>query len=62
MKVNATDADEPNSINSKISYKIVSQEPAYPAMFYMNKDTGEIYTVTNTLDREVREYFLLLIF
>lgn len=62
MKINATDADEPNSMNSKISYKIVSQEPAKPAMFYLNKDTGEIYTVSNTLDREVHEYFTLLIF
>lgn len=62
MKINATDADEPNSMNSKISYKIVSQEPPYPAMFYLNKDTGEIYTVSSTLDREVHEYFMLLIF
>lgn len=61
MKINATDADEPNSMNSKISYKIVSQEPAYTTMFYLNKDTGEIYTVSNTLDREVHEYFMLLI-
>ncbi|CAK6448036.1 unnamed protein product [Pipistrellus nathusii] len=61
MKVNATDADEPNSINSKISYKIVSQEPAYPAMFYMNKDTGEIYTVTNTLDREEHSSYTLTV-
>nr|KAF6358142.1 desmoglein 2 [Pipistrellus kuhlii] len=61
MKVNATDADEPNSINSKISYKIVSQEPAYPAMFYMNKDTGEIYTVTSTLDREEHSSYTLTV-
>ncbi|XP_069324603.1 desmoglein-2 [Eulemur rufifrons] len=52
MKINATDADEPNTMNSKISYRIVSQEPAYPPVFYLNKDTGEIYTTSITLDRE----------
>lgn len=53
MKITATDADEPNTLNSKISYRIVSQEPAYPPVFYLNKDTGEIYTTSITLDREV---------
>lgn len=62
MKISATDADEPNTLNSKISYRIVSQEPAYPPVFYLNKDTGEIYTTSFTLDREVSWYFMLLIF
>lgn len=53
MKIVATDADEPNTLNSKISYRIVSQEPANSPMFYLNKDTGEIYTSSFTLDREV---------
>ncbi|XP_059563391.1 desmoglein-2 [Myotis daubentonii] len=61
MKINATDADEPNSMNSKISYKIVSQEPAKPAMFYLNKGTGEIYTVSSTLDREERSSYTLTV-
>ncbi|XP_035309829.1 desmoglein-2-like [Cricetulus griseus] len=52
MKVIATDADEPNTLNSKISYRIVSQEPPNSPMFYLNKDTGEIYTTSFTLDRE----------
>ncbi|XP_060233621.1 desmoglein-2 [Meriones unguiculatus] len=52
MKVSATDADEPNTLNSKISYRIVSQEPANTPVFYLNKDTGEIYTTSFTLDRE----------
>ncbi|KAF3829877.1 hypothetical protein GH733_001828 [Mirounga leonina] len=52
MKISATDADEPNTLNSKISYRIVSQEPAYPPVFHLNKDTGEIYTTSFTLDRE----------
>lgn len=53
MKITATDADEPNTLNSKISYRIVSQEPPYPPVFYLNKDTGEVYTTSITLDREV---------
>ena len=62
MKINATDADEPNTLNSKISYRIVSQEPANSPVFYLNKDTGEIDTTSITLDREVNWYFMLFIF
>ena len=53
MKITATVADDPSSVNSKISYRIVSQEPADSPVFYLNKDTGEIYTTSITLDREV---------
>ncbi|XP_064337596.1 desmoglein-2 [Camelus dromedarius] len=61
MKINATDADEPNTLNSKISYRIVSQEPAYPPVFYLNKDTGEIYTTSITLDREEHSSYTLIV-
>uniref|UniRef100_A0A8C9DMP2 Desmoglein 2 n=1 Tax=Prolemur simus TaxID=1328070 RepID=A0A8C9DMP2_PROSS len=61
MKINATDADEPNTMNSKISYRIVSQEPAYPPVFYLNKDTGEIYTTSITLDREEHSSYSLIV-
>uniref|UniRef100_A0A2K6G8H1 Desmoglein 2 n=1 Tax=Propithecus coquereli TaxID=379532 RepID=A0A2K6G8H1_PROCO len=61
MKINATDADEPNTMNSKISYRIVSQEPAYPPVFYLNKDTGEIYTTSITLDREEHSSYSLTV-
>ncbi|XP_037661499.1 desmoglein-2 [Choloepus didactylus] len=60
MKINATDADEPNTPNSKISYRLVSQEPAYPAVFYLNKDTGEIYT-SFPLDREEHSSYTLTV-
>lgn len=53
MKITATDADDPETLNSKVSYRIVSQEPANTPVFYLNKDTGEIYTTSFTLDREV---------
>uniref|UniRef100_A0A8C2VNY3 Cadherin domain-containing protein n=1 Tax=Chinchilla lanigera TaxID=34839 RepID=A0A8C2VNY3_CHILA len=61
MKITATDADEPNTMNSKISYRIVSQEPAYPPVFYLNKDTGEIYTTSITLDREEHSSYSLTV-
>nr|XP_012302712.1 desmoglein-2 [Aotus nancymaae] len=61
MKINATDADEPNTLNSKISYRIVFLEPAYPPVFYLNKDTGEIYTTSVTLDREEHSSYTLTV-
>ncbi|XP_028379352.1 desmoglein-1-like [Phyllostomus discolor] len=52
MKLNATDADEPNNLNSKIAFKIISQEPSDSPMFIINRYTGEIRTMNNFLDRE----------
>ncbi|XP_021006112.1 desmoglein-2 [Mus caroli] len=52
MKITATDADDPETLNAKVSYRIVPQEPANSHVFYLNKDTGEIYTTSFTLDRE----------
>lgn len=53
MRLNATDADEPNNLNSKIAFKIISQEPSDSPMFIINRYTGEIRTMNNFLDREV---------
>ncbi|KAF6087855.1 desmoglein 2 [Phyllostomus discolor] len=61
MKVTATDADDPSSLNSKISYRIISQEPASSLVFYLNKDTGEIYTTSITLDREKHSSYTLTV-
>lgn len=55
MILNATDADEPNHLNSKIAFKIVSQEPAGTPMFLLSRHTGEVRTLTNSLDREVKQ-------
>ncbi|KFO37227.1 Desmoglein-1-alpha [Fukomys damarensis] len=52
MKLNATDADEPNNLNSKIAFKIIRQEPSDSPMFIINRYTGEIRTMNNFLDRE----------
>lgn len=53
MKINATDADEPNNLNSKIAFRIISQNPS--SAFSMNKDTGEVRVATINLDREVKK-------
>ena len=53
MVLNATDADEPNNLNSKIAFKIIRQEPSDSPMFIINRYTGEIRTMNNFLDREV---------
>ncbi|KAM9056269.1 desmoglein-1 isoform 3-T4 [Megaptera novaeangliae] len=52
MILNATDADEPNNLNSKIAFKIVRQEPSDAPMFIINRYTAEIRTMNNFLDRE----------
>lgn len=51
MKITATDADEAGNQNSKISYSIVQESHAN--MFYINRETGWIHVMQNTLDREV---------
>nr|XP_058896249.1 desmoglein-3 [Kogia breviceps] len=61
MILNATDADAPNHLNSKIAFKIITQEPAGTPMFLLSRNTGEVYTVTNSLDREqVSKYHLVV--
>ncbi|XP_051019546.1 desmoglein-3 [Acomys russatus] len=61
MILNATDADEPNHMNSKIAFKIVSQEPAGMAMFLISRNTGEVRTLTSSLDREqISSYHLVV--
>ncbi|NXR03637.1 DSG1A protein, partial [Sagittarius serpentarius] len=60
MKIIASDADEPNHLNSKIAFKIESQEPSGPPMFIMNKYTGELH-LANYLDREQHSSYTLLV-
>uniref|UniRef100_A0A8I3NHD5 Desmoglein 3 n=1 Tax=Canis lupus familiaris TaxID=9615 RepID=A0A8I3NHD5_CANLF len=61
MILNATDADEPNHLNSKIAFKIVSQEPAGTPMFLLSRHTGEVRTLTNSLDREQVSSYRLVV-
>ncbi|KAM6349452.1 desmoglein-4-like [Podargus strigoides] len=60
MKIIASDADEPNHLNSKIAFKIESQEPSGPPMFIMNKYTGELH-IANYLDREQHSSYALVV-
>ncbi|XP_008534199.2 desmoglein-3 [Equus przewalskii] len=61
MILNATDADEPNHLNSKIAFKIVSQEPAGIPMFLLSRHTGEVRTLTSSLDREQVSSYRLVV-
>ncbi|XP_004606097.2 desmoglein-3 [Sorex araneus] len=61
MILNATDADEPNHLNSKIAFKIISQEPSATPMFLISRHTGEVHTLTSSLDREqISSYHLVV--
>ncbi|XP_072708674.1 desmoglein-2 isoform X1 [Ciconia boyciana] len=59
MSINATDADEPNNLNSKIAFRIVSQSPS--AAFSMDKDTGEVRVAKINLDRETQSSYSLVV-
>ncbi|XP_008071582.1 desmoglein-4 [Carlito syrichta] len=61
VKLSATDADEENHLNSKIAYKIISQEPAGAPMFILNRYTGEVRTMSSFLDREQYSMYNLLV-
>ncbi|KAG8133553.1 hypothetical protein E2320_011324 [Naja naja] len=61
LKINATDADEPNTINSKIAFRIISQEPNDLNAFVINKATGEVRTATFQLDREIHNSYSLVV-
>ncbi|XP_055994195.1 desmoglein-1 [Sorex fumeus] len=61
MILNATDADEPNNLNSKIAFKIIRQEPSDSPMFIINRYTGEIRTMNNFLDREQYSQYSLAV-
>ncbi|XP_026526161.1 desmoglein-2 [Notechis scutatus] len=61
LKINATDADEPNTFNSKIAFRIISQEPNDLNAFVINKATGEVRTATFQLDREIRNSYSLVV-
>lgn len=61
MQIEGRDDDQPGSINSQISYSIVSQEPqGVGHMFRLDETTGKLYVKEPTLDREVKHVCLLL--
>ncbi|KAI7814012.1 hypothetical protein IRJ41_006177 [Triplophysa rosa] len=63
MTVTATDADDPNTDNGDVRYKIISQDPPLPSpdMFDINTITGGIRVIGTGLDREKFFIYSLLI-
>lgn len=54
MQIEGKDNDQQGTINSQITYSIVSQEPEGAHMFWIDETTGKLYVKEPTLDREVR--------
>ena len=55
MQIEGKDEDQEGTINSELSYKIISQEPkGHEDMFYIEQKTGKLFVREPTLDREVR--------
>ncbi len=52
MKVIATDADQENTLHSKMFYRIAEQSNT-AGMFFINSQTGEVMVQQSSLDREV---------
>ncbi|XP_034722907.1 cadherin-1-like isoform X2 [Etheostoma cragini] len=63
IKVVATDLDQPNTDNSDIRYRLISQEPALPSdlMFAINPVTGVIRVNAGGLDREKYPMYTLVV-
>ncbi|CAI9604998.1 unnamed protein product, partial [Staurois parvus] len=58
MVLNATDADKPNTLNTKLAYKILSQVPGDKLLFMLTKD-GEVRTTSTKIDREQQTSYSL---
>uniref|UniRef100_A0AAQ5YAY1 Cadherin-1 n=1 Tax=Amphiprion ocellaris TaxID=80972 RepID=A0AAQ5YAY1_AMPOC len=63
IKVEATDLDQPNTDNSDIRYRIMSQEPQLPSasLFVINPVTGVIRVNSGGLDREKYPQYTLVV-
>uniref|UniRef100_A0A673JU07 Desmoglein-2-like n=1 Tax=Sinocyclocheilus rhinocerous TaxID=307959 RepID=A0A673JU07_9TELE len=57
--ITATDADQQGTLHTKIAYSIAEQHP--DNMFYINRETGGIHVMHNTLDREKQDTYTLII-
>lgn len=57
----ATDMDKENTLNSRLHFKILSQEPEFPEsnLFYIQQDTGNLHLTGRSLSkRDSAKYFL----
>ncbi|KAF5892316.1 desmoglein-2-like, partial [Clarias magur] len=61
IAISAFDADEQDTLFSKIAYKVIQQEPAGERMFRIERSSGEIKVNLNTLDRETQATYKLII-
>ncbi|XP_068196504.1 desmoglein-2-like protein [Antennarius striatus] len=60
MRVIVTDADQANTLHTKIRYSIVEQGSS-AGMFFINSQTGDVMVLKNTLDREKQDSFKLMV-
>ncbi|XP_061095893.1 desmocollin 2-like protein [Conger conger] len=56
-KINVTDTDEPGTLHTKVRFTLLDETD----LFRINPETGEVYTKTNSLDREVQDTYLLTV-
>ncbi|EHH29241.1 Desmosomal glycoprotein 2/3 [Macaca mulatta] len=59
-QVTATDLDEPDTLHTRLKYKILQQIPDHPKHFSIHPDTGVITTTTPFLDREKCDTYQLI--
>ncbi|XP_051730034.1 desmoglein-2-like [Ctenopharyngodon idella] len=61
-QVVAKDADEPNTLHTKIAYSLIKQEPNNGQLFFaVNKDSGIISVSNQALDREEHSSYVLTV-
>ncbi|XP_040840621.1 desmocollin-1 isoform X1 [Ochotona curzoniae] len=60
-KVTAVDLDEPDTLHTRLKYKILQQIPDNPKHFAIHPDTGVITTTTPLLDREKCDTYQLIV-
>ncbi|XP_077472123.1 desmoglein-2-like protein isoform X2 [Stigmatopora argus] len=60
MKVIATDADQENTLASQLYYTIVETSSS-AGMFFIHSQTGEVTVVRNTLDRETKDTYKVVV-
>uniref|UniRef100_A0A8C4RGR8 Desmoglein 4 n=1 Tax=Erpetoichthys calabaricus TaxID=27687 RepID=A0A8C4RGR8_ERPCA len=59
LYLNATDADDPNTIHTKLVYQLLDQQPSDGVMFYIEKNA--VMVAQPTLDREEIDHYTLII-
>ncbi|KAG2458320.1 DSC1 protein, partial [Polypterus senegalus] len=57
-QVKGTDRDEEDTLHTKLKYRIISENNK---LFYIHPETGVVTTMSNALDREVKDAYELLI-